>query len=67
MTKTDYKRLIRKLSKELAEKLELIKKKKDAQNSAKEAVREMMTSDPRKKLIDETADKFREEVKENDK
>ena len=67
MTKTDYKKIIGKLNKKLAEKLELIKKKRDAQESAKDEVKKMMTVDPRKRLIEETADKFREEVRKNDK
>lgn len=67
MTKTDYKRLIGKLNKKLAEKLELIKKKQEAQESARETVKKMMTTDPRKRLIDETAEEYRKQVRDNDK
>ena len=67
MTKTDYKKIIGKLNKKLAEKLELIKKKKDAQEEAKKDIKKMMASDPRKRLIESAVEEYRKEIRENDK
>jgi len=67
MTKTDYKRIINKLNKKLTEKLELIRKKRDAQEAAKKDIRKMMEADPRKRLIESSAEEYRKEVRENDK
>lgn len=66
MTKTDYKKIISNLNKKLMEKLELIKKKKEEQELAKDTVKNIMTVDPRQRLINDIAKQYREEIKEKD-
>ena len=66
MTKTDYQKVISKLNKKLEKKLELINKMKEAQEKARKTVKQMMTTDPRQRMIDEIAQKYRDEIREED-
>ena len=66
MTKTDYQKVISKLNKKLEKKLELINKMKEAQEKARKTVKQMMATDPRQRIIDEIAQKYRDEIREED-
>ena len=66
MTKADYKKIILELNEQLAEKVEKIKKEQDKLKAAKSTVKKMITVDPRKQVIEEAVEKFKEEIKEMD-